>query len=369
MPPRKKTCAVLLTGHIADYRRYYDRAALRLGPADAPAKDFPSTLARLQAFAAGYPDPGLPALYFNFGRYLLISSSRPGGLPPNLQGLWSDEIQTAWNGDWHLDINLEMAYWAAEVANLGDLTDPLFKFIASLQEPGAKTAKAYYGADGWVVHSVTNPWGFTSTGWNQGWGTYVGAGAWLCQHLWGSLSLHARSKIPRIRVSNPARLRGILLRHSVRLSRNGWLVTGPSSSPENSFIGPNGKRAGVGAGPTADMQHLRYLFGAVVEASEILGRDEAFRDKLREQQAHLVPTRVGSTGGVMEWVEDFKEAAPDHRHMMPLWGSLSRRRNHRGENPRARQGRAHYARSPREGRRPHRKLGLRLSHPFLGPAR
>ena len=179
----KKSYKSLRNAHIADYQKYFHRVSLQLDPLDAAVaeKAMPE---RLKTAENGPGDPGLAALHFNFGRYLLISSSRPGGLPPNLQGIWAEEIHTPWNGDWHLDVNVQMNYWPAETANLSDLTPPLFALISSLQEPGAKTAHDYYNARGWVAHVIANPWDFTSPGEGANWGAYSGGSAWLCQHLW-----------------------------------------------------------------------------------------------------------------------------------------------------------------------------------------
>ncbi|NQV35595.1 MAG: glycoside hydrolase family 95 protein, partial [Phycisphaeraceae bacterium] len=164
-----------------DHQTWFNRVDLDL-PVTANS-DLP-TGKRLIGFAKGAADPALAALYFNYGRYLLISSSRPGGLPANLQGIWAEEIQTPWNGDWHLDINIQMNYWPAEVCNLSELHEPMLKLIASMVEPGRKTAQAYYNARGWVAHVITNPWGFTSPGERASWGATVSGSAWLCQHLW-----------------------------------------------------------------------------------------------------------------------------------------------------------------------------------------
>ena len=154
-----KTFAAMVKAHTLDYQRYFNRVSLRLG-ADNVGQSFLTTPQRLKAFGDGSKDPGLSALYFQYGRYLLISSSRPGGLPANLQGIWAEEVQTPWNADWHLNVNVQMNYWPAEVTNLSDLHQPLFALIESLQEPGARTAKLYYNARGWVAHVITNPWRF-----------------------------------------------------------------------------------------------------------------------------------------------------------------------------------------------------------------
>src|SRR5690606_13843071 len=162
----------LRAAHVADYRRYFDRVSLQLGAPDPDAATRP-TPERLKAFHEGGDDPSLAALYFNFGRYLLISSSRPGGLPANLQGIWADKIQTAWNGDWHTNINVQMNYWPAEVTNLSELHQPLFALIKSLVEPGTRTAQTYYAARGWVSFLLANPWGYTSPGESASWGSTV----------------------------------------------------------------------------------------------------------------------------------------------------------------------------------------------------
>ena len=308
----------LLATHVADYRRYFDRVHLELGPKDGKAAALP-TPARLQAMADGDDDPGLVELYFHFGRYLLISSSRPGGLPANLQGIWAEEIQTPWNGDWHLDAQ-QMNYWPAEVCNLSELHEPYHRLIASLQEPGARTARAYYGARGWVAHVITNLWGFTSPGEHASWGATAMGSAWLCQHLWDHyLFTHDREFLSW---AYPI-LKGAALFYLDMLieePEHGWLVTAPANSPENVFLLPDGRRAAVCMGPTYDMQLLRYLFSACSEAARILGVDEDLCHELEAKRARLAPTRVSSDGRIMEWLQEYPEALPYHRHTSHLWG-------------------------------------------------
>lgn len=309
----------LLRKHRDDYVSYFERVSLQLGPSDPAAAARPAPM-RLKVFHDGQPDPALAALYFNFGRYLLISSSRPGGLPANLQGIWADQIQTPWNSDWHLNINLQMNYWPAEVGNLSELTDPLFALIASLQAPGAKTARAYYNARGWVAFLLANPWGFTSPGESASWGATVSCSAWLCQHLWEHyLFTGDRAFLAR---TYPI-LKGSALFYVDMLIEeptHHWLVTAPSNSPENAFYLPDGTPAHVCLGPTTDMQLLRSLFGACVAASEKLGVDPELRAELAAKRARLAPTRIGSDGRVLEWLEEYREADPHHRHIAHLWG-------------------------------------------------
>jgi alpha-L-fucosidase 2 len=316
--------------HEEDYRGYFGRAALALGPVNAEVEARP-TPERLTAFAAGAPDPGLAALYFDFGRYLLISSSRPGGLPANLQGIWADGIQTPWNGDWHLNINVQMNYWLAEVGNLPELHRPLFALIESLTGPGARTARAYYGARGWVAHVITNPWGFTSPGESASWGATSSGSAWLCTHLWEHYRFSGDREF--LRRHYP------VLRESARFyldilipwGDSGWLVTAPSNSPENAFRTADGAVAHICLGATMDQQLVRALFGATAQAAEILGVDAELGAELRDKRARLAPTRIAPDGRIAEWLEDYAEVDPRHRHVSHLWGvypgdEVSRRR-------------------------------------------
>jgi alpha-L-fucosidase 2 len=310
----------LRSAHVADYRRWFARVSLRLGSAEDAARFAgKTTLARMRQFEAGGDDPDLAALYFDFGRYLLISSSRPGGLPPNLQGIWAEEINTPWNGDWHANINVQMNFWPAEVCNLSELHEPMFKLVESLQEPGAKTAKAYYDARGWVTHLLVNPWGFTSPGESASWGSTVSCSAWLCQHLWDHFLFTRDEKF--LAWAYPI-MRGSALFYVDMLiedPKSGWLVTAPSNSPENAFIDAEGRKVHVCMGPAADMQLLRYLFDACAEAASILGTDALFAAELADKRARLAPDRIGSDGRLMEWLEEYPEADPHHRHVAHLW--------------------------------------------------
>ena len=314
-----KSFATLRTAHVADYRQWFDRVSLQLGPVN-PAAEALSAPERLLAFEAGQPDPGLAALYFDFGRYLLISSSRPGGLPANLQGIWADSINTPWNGDWHLNINVQMNYWLAEVAGLPELHRPLFALIGSLVEPGAKTARAYYGADGWVAHVITNPWGFTSPGESAQWGSTSSGSAWLCTHLWEHW-LFTRDR-EFLKIAYPI-LKGsaeFYLDMLIAEPKHGWLVTAPSNSPENSFQLADGTKAHICLGATMDEQLVRALFEATAGAARELGVDADLARELDAKRAQLAPTRIGSDGRVMEWLEEYVEPEPHHRHVSHLWG-------------------------------------------------
>lgn len=312
------TWEALLLEHTAEYQRYYDRVCLELGRFNAGKHEM-TTMARIQAIQNGEVDSELDALYFNFGRYLLISSSRPGGLPANIQGIWAEEIQTPWNGDWHLNAQ-QMVYWPAEVCNLSELHDPYLKLTESLQKAGAKTAKLYYDARGWVAHTFTNLWGFTSPGEDAAWGSTTGSSAWLCQHLWDHYQFTMDSGYLKWAYPVMKGAAQFYLDMLIKEPVNNWLVTAPSESPENAFYTAEGDICHLCIGSTYDMQLLRYLFSACIEASSILGIDQEFRNELGEKRKMLVPTRLKSDGRIMEWIEEYREALPYHRHISNLWG-------------------------------------------------
>ena len=316
----KKTFAKLRAAQKADHEKWFDRVSLTLNDGTASTNSALPMGQRLVGFAKGASDPELGALYFNFGRYLLISSSRPGGLPANLQGIWAEEIQTPWNGDWHLDINVQMNYWPAQVCNLSELQEPLNKLIASLVEPGRKTAKAYYNSRGWVAHVITNPWGFTAPGEHASWGATTGGSAWLCEHLWTQYSYTLDREFLAWAYPILKECSLFYLDNIWEEPDHKWLVTGPSNSPENSFKLPDGRSSAVCMGPTIDMQQLRELFGNTARATEILGVDEPLRRELIEKRARLAPNLIGPDGRLQEWLKPYAEPEPHHRHVSPLYG-------------------------------------------------
>ena len=303
--------------HTRNYQQLFNRATVWLG--DNSAQSLP-TDQRLQAFAKDANDPGLAVLYFQFGRYLLISSTRPGLLPPNLQGLWANTIHTPWNGDYHLNINIQMNHWPLHVGNLPMLNEPFHSLVAGLVEPGSKTARIYYNADGWVAHVITNVWGYTSPGEHPSWGAFNTGSAWLCQMLWDHYTftndkIYLEQLYPILKGSA-----SFYLSTLVKDPATGWLVTSPSNSPENSFRLPDGKTANVCMGPTMDNQIIRTLFQYTTEASTILNKDEAFRKQLQDAAQKLPPTRIASDGRIMEWLQEYPETDIYHRHISHLWG-------------------------------------------------
>ncbi|GAA0263944.1 glycoside hydrolase family 95 protein [Rhodanobacter caeni] len=312
-----RSVAQLHAAHVADFRSWFDRFSLQLGSANS-AREAMSTRSRLAAYGAG-GDPGFAALYFQYARYLLISSSRPGGLPANLQGLWAEGTSTPWNGDYHTNVNIEMNYWPAEPTGLGELAQPLFALTASLQQPGAKTAQRYYGARGWVVHTLTNLWGFTAPGAEASWGVWQGAPAWLGFHIWD----HYRYSGDRdfLRRYYPV-LRGAAQFYAdVLIEEPGyhWLVTAPSSSPENTVYMDDGRKAAIVMGPTMDEELIRFLFGAVIEASQTLQVDADFRRELEAKRARLAPIQISPDGRIQEYLKPYREVEVHHRHVSHLW--------------------------------------------------
>lgn len=266
-------------------------------------------------------DVGFPVLFYQFGRYLSICSSRVGLLPPNLQGLWANQVQTPWNGDYHLDINVQMNHWPVEVSNLPELSLPLATLVKGMVKNGERTAKAYYQADGWIAHVITNVWGFTEPGESASWGIAKSGAGWLCSNLWAHYDFTLDKKYladiyPILKGS--AQFYNSTL---VRQSKTGWMVTSPSSSPENWFTLPNGKSASVCEGPTIDNQMLRELFTNVIAASELLNKDVDFRNLLKKRLKELPPVgQIGKNGRLMEWLQDYKENEEHHRHISHLYG-------------------------------------------------
>lgn len=312
-----KSYSNLREQHIQEYKKWFDRVDLTLD------KNQNSELPidkRLYAFEKDKSDFDLIGLYMQYGRYLLISSTRKGGLPPNLQGLWAPQIATPWNGDYHLNINLQMNFWGAETGNLSDLHLPLTEYIKSLVIPGQKTAKIYYNSRGWVTHILGNIWGFTSPAEDPAWGATNTAGAWLCQHLWQH---YEYTKDKKYLASVYPVMKGAALFFEDMLiedPNNGYLVTAPTTSPENKYVTLQGDTISISAGSTMDNQIIRELFTNVSAAAHILKTDKDWSKSLEIKKAKLAPTSIGKYGQVMEWLEDYEEADIHHRHVSQLYG-------------------------------------------------
>jgi alpha-L-fucosidase 2 len=313
----KKKFSQIKEDHISDYKKYFQRVAFAL---DAPNfADLP-TDQRLQCIKNGNYDPQLVSQFFQFGRYLLISSSRPGCLPANLQGKWAHFIQNPWNSDYHTNINLQMNYWPAEVCNLADCHKPLFTFIDKLQVPGRRTANIHYGAKGWVVHHTTNVWGFTSPAEDAKWGLFPAGSGWLCQHLWEHYAFNLDTAFLAYAYPIMKGSAQFYLDFLVEEPKYHQLVTCPSSSPENLFYGPDGKSYSICIGPSMDSQIIWDLFTHTSQAAKILNIDHEFASVLDQARAKLAPSQIGRHGQLQEWLEDFEEIEPGHRHISHLFG-------------------------------------------------
>lgn len=303
---------------IINHRSLYGRAGVNFAKTEQSALP---TNERIEAFVEG-SDPELAALYYNFGRYLLISSTLPGFLPPNLQGLWANTYQTPWNGDYHTNINVQMNHWPVEQGNLSELHMPLIRLVQRAVPSGERTAKAFYGpnAEGWVMHMMTNVWNYTEPGEHPSWGATNTGGAWLTAHMMDHY-LYNPTDTAYLREIYPV-LKGaskFFLSTMVTEPKHGWLVTSPSSSPENSFF-VDGEAVSVCMGPTMDTQIVNELFNNVITAASILGIDKEYTDSLEAAIAKLPPMQIGKDGRLMEWLEEYTETDPQHRHVSHLYG-------------------------------------------------
>lgn len=299
----------LRNAHIAEHRRLYRRASLHLGPASPLPTD-----ERIKANVAS-DEPALAALYFAYARYLLICSSRPGTQPANLQGIWNESTKPPWGSKYTININTQMNYWLAEPGNLGECTEPLLRMVRELAVSGAKTARAIYGASGWVAHHNTDLWRASSPIDGAAWGMWPLGGAWLCNALWDRWD-HGRDRAWLAAIYPLMRGAAEFFVDTLQTSPQG-LITSPSISPENRH--PFG--ASVCAGPAMDRQILRDLFDRTADAAAVLGKDASFAATLRQTRAALAPDRIGKAGQLQEWLEDWDEAAPeqDHRHVSHLY--------------------------------------------------
>jgi alpha-L-fucosidase 2 len=310
----RKKFNTLRQAHVAEHQRLFRRVKLDLGTTDAARLP---TDERIKNFAGG-ADPQLAALYFQYGRYLLISSSRPGTQPANLQGIWNESMAPPWDSKYTININTEMNYWLAEPTNLGECIEPLVRMIMELTETGARTARVQYGARGWVAHHNTDLWRATAPIDGPQWGMWPAGGAWLCLHLWERYEYTgAKEFLARVYPAMKGAAQ-FFLDTLVEEPKHHWLVTNPSLSPEN----PHPFGTSIVAGPAMDSQILRDLFTNCIRAAEILGVDRDFSGELERTRARLAPNQIGGAGQLQEWIEDWDTRAPEpqHRHVSHLYG-------------------------------------------------
>lgn len=309
----------ILEAHIADYQSLFGRVDIELGESDGR---YFTTDSRITAMQNGYVDTDLLELYYQFGRYLLISSSRPGDLPANLQGIWADGMRPPWSADYHININIQMNYWPSWTTNLGELQEPFIDFIDELRPNGRRTAKEVYGMKGTVAHYTTDVWHFTEPTGNLVYGMWPMGIAWSCQNIWdhylfgGDVEYLKTKSYPIMKEAAE-----FCMSWLVKDPKTGYLVSGPSVSPENRFRIPGGTgTASTVMGPTMDHMIIRDLLQNTIQASLVLDTDEAFRRKMEKTLDQLSPVKIGSDGRIMEWTEEFEEPEPGHRHISHLYG-------------------------------------------------
>lgn len=303
-----KTYAQIKTAHIAEYKKWFNTFSITLGGDEN--KNTP-TDTRLNNFTKGN-DPSFAALYTQYGRYLLISSSRPGTRPANLQGIWNDLTNPPWGSKYTTNINAEMNYWPAELLNLSTMHEPLFNMIEELSITGKQTAKDHYNAPGWVLHHNTDLWRGTAPINAANHGIWVTGGAWLCQHLWEHY-LFTQDKIFLKNKAYPIMKEAALFFNTflIKDPATGYLISTPSNSPE---------QGGLVAGPTMDHQIIRNLFSNVIAAGEVLNTDAALRNTLAEKIKQIAPNKIGKHGQLQEWMQDIDNPNNKHRHISHLWG-------------------------------------------------
>jgi alpha-L-fucosidase 2 len=312
----------LKADHIADYRQLFDRVKINFGSTDHSVLP---TNERIKLLAEGNDDdPQLYALFFQYGRYLTLCGARESSpLPLNLQGIWNDDIacRMGWTCDYHLDINTEMNYYPIEIGNLSECHRPLFRYIEQLARGGQSTAKDFYGCEGWVAHTVSNVWGFAAPAWQTSWGLNVTGGLWIAMQLREHYEFTLDDEF--LRETAYPLLKGtalFFLDYMIIHPEYGWLVTGPSISPENSFYANDGTREPrtLSMGSTLDQILISDLFEFCLNAARRLRTDEELQQRLQHAIALLPPLQIGSRGQLQEWLEDYEEAQPEHRHISHL---------------------------------------------------
>ena len=318
-----KEYSSVLAAHTADHRTYFRRCTLDLGGHEAAAKP---TDVRLESYRVAEAegsvstDLDLTALYFQFGRYLLISSSRPGSLPANLQGIWNDRIKGPWNCDYHININLQMNYWPADITNLSEFQEPFFSFLERLVSNGKKNARINYGCDGFSAGHTTDAWHFCTPFGSLGYGMWPHGAAWCTAHFMEHYRYTGDESFLRERawpiITEAA---AFYLGYLVRDPASGKLAAGPDNSPENKFRAPDGKKYAVSMGPSMSQEIVWEVFNNTLEAAEILHIDTEFVKQVRQAKQNLLMPRIGEDGRLMEWAKPFEETSKGHRHVSHLY--------------------------------------------------
>lgn len=319
----KKSFGSLWNEHEKDYHHFFDRVSLILNNNAGSKNDLP-TDERLDAYTKGGNDDGLETLYFQYGRYLLISSSRTRNVPANLQGIWNKEMRPPWSANYTTNINLQMNYWPAEVTNLSELNQPLFDLLEHLSVTGAMTAKEFYGMKGWVVHHNSDIWALSNPVGDKGWGdpkwaNWAMGANWLCRHLWEHYLYTGDIRFLRDTAYPLMKGAAEFTFDWLTTDKDGWLITSPSVSPENVYYYDGNKISDISVATTMDMGIIRDLFSNLIDAGKLLNIDPVFRDSLIAKKARLYPFKIGHKGNLQEWSEDYEDPEPHHRHTSHLY--------------------------------------------------
>ncbi|MDY8023582.1 glycosyl hydrolase family 95 catalytic domain-containing protein [Paenibacillus polymyxa] len=320
--------------HEQDHRKLFERVALELGGDTLTDESALPTDQRLERYQKGQADPGLEVLLFQYGRYLLMGSSRPGSQPANLQGIWNDRVQPPWNSNYTTNINAQMNYWPAEVCNLAECHEPLLHMIGEVARTGRRVASIHYGAQGWTAHHNVDVWRYAGpSGGHASWAFWPLGGVWLTSHLWErylftqDTAYLAEQAYPLMKGAAAFCMDWLVE------GPEGWLVTSPSTSPENKFKTPDGEDCSISMGSTMDMTLIRELLGNCIQAADLLELDDEFRNRCEETRARLMPYQIGRHGQLQEWFIDFEEAEPGHRHVSHLYGLYPGRQIHIRDTP------------------------------------
>jgi alpha-L-fucosidase 2 len=316
----KKTYTQLLNAHIKDYQKYFNRVSLSLTGETPPNLPIDK---RLAAYKTGADDKTLEELYFQFGRYLLISSSRPGGMPANLQGIWNHLIRPSWRSNYTTNINVQMNYWPAEICNLSEMAEPLIDHIKRQAKNGTATAKNYYNMRGWAVHHNSDIWAQTNPvgegGGDPKWANWSLGSPWLSQHLYEHYRYTGNKKYLK-ETAYPLMKSAAEFCLDWLVEKDGVLVTAPSTSPENVYLHPAGFKGTVTIASAMDMEIIWDLFTNLIEASSILNMDKEFAELLKIKRSKLSPLKIGKKGNLVEWFGDWEDEDPQHRHVSHLFG-------------------------------------------------
>ncbi|MEC3908796.1 glycoside hydrolase family 95 protein [Tamlana sp. 2201CG12-4] len=315
---KNKTYNQLLNAHVKDYQALFNRVDLDLGSNELV---YLPTNQRLNAHKRGAFDPALLSLYFQYGRYLLISTSRPGSLPSNLQGIWCEGLSPIWNSDYHININIQMNNWPTGVTNLSECHEPFLQFVSRLRERGRISAKENYNARGFCAHHTTDAWHMTTLFGKPQYGMWPFGAAWASTHYWEDyLFTGNKTMLEELGYDVMKEASLFVLDFMVKHPKTGKYVTGPSMSPENSYFDEQGNTVSVDMGPSMDLQIAWHLFNTTIEASKVLNKDLKFRNTLLKRLEQMEKVKIGLDGRIMEWSQEFPEAYPGHRHISHLYG-------------------------------------------------